>query len=83
MTGFGANKAAVSVMSALSADQDLTWRKSSWSSYNGSCVEVAAPRHDFVCVRDTKQHGAGPVLAFTQAEWQAFLTKIKTGKLGF
>ncbi|HEX4830599.1 MAG TPA: DUF397 domain-containing protein [Trebonia sp.] len=46
------------------------WRKSSYSNANGggSCLEAArAPGS--VLVRDTQQHGAGPVLRATPADW--------------
>ncbi len=60
---------------------DLTraaWHKSSRSSGNGNCVEVAAV-DDAVAVRDTKDRG-GPVLVFTAAEWRAFITGAKDGE---
>src|SRR5690242_5195529 len=50
----------------------LAWRKSS-ASAQGNCVEVAVDG-DRVLLRDTKDQGAGAVLTFTEAEWQAFLT---------
>ncbi|GAA1026770.1 hypothetical protein GCM10009557_05650 [Virgisporangium ochraceum] len=55
---------------------DATWRKSSRSSGggNGDCVEVAIGS-DSVMVRDSKQP-SGPVLAFTPAQWQAFITAV-------
>jgi hypothetical protein len=56
----------------------VTWRKSSFSGNNGgSCVEAgSAP--GAVMVRDTKQHGRGPVLTFTLDAWKAFATAVKT-----
>lgn len=58
------------------------WRKSSFSDASGNCVEVAAAE-PVVGVRDTKQHGAGPVLEFTCAAWREFLTEVKGGRLGY
>ena len=59
---------------------DLThanWCKSSYSTQNGSCVEVARlPRATAVAVRDS-QDPHGPVLTFTVSNWQAFLGQIK------
>lgn len=60
----------------IPAHPDFTgadWSKSSYSGANGGdCVEVAFVP-GWVGVRDSKQHGAGPVLAFTPAEWEAFV----------
>jgi Domain of unknown function (DUF397) len=47
------------------------WRKPG-SSGDAGCVEVAYA-HGWIGVRDTKNAGAGPVLAFTEHEWRAFL----------
>lgn len=56
------------------------WRKSSYSSGGtGNCVEVASA-DDAVGVRDSKQHGRGPVLEFTPTEWAAFLRAAKDGE---
>jgi hypothetical protein len=60
---------------------DLTraaWHKSSRSSGNGNCVEVAVV-DDAVAVRDTKDR-SGPVLVFTAAEWSAFVSGAKDGE---
>ncbi len=54
------------------------WRKSAHSSANGACVEVAFLA-DAVAVRDSKDQD-GPVLAFTSAEWDAFLSGAKNGE---
>jgi hypothetical protein len=38
---------------------DLTWRKSSFSTDNGDCVEVAVLPDGQVAVRDSKKPSAG------------------------
>jgi hypothetical protein len=57
--------------------QDLTnWRKSTYSSNGGaSCVEVANTDH--IMVRDTTQHGNGPVLTFSTSAWSAFTAQVQ------
>ena len=57
-----------------------SWQKSSFSGYNGSCFEIARLRGDRIGVRDTKDHGSGPVLVFNQDEWTAFLVGLKAGE---
>ena len=58
------------------------WRKSSYSSANGgACVEVASNLPGVVAVRDSKAP-AGPALAFTPAQWQAFAARVKIGQYG-
>jgi len=51
------------------------WRKSTFSE-SGNCVEVAAAPDGGVLFRDSK-NPAAPVLAFTAAEWEAFLDGAK------
>ena len=64
---------------------DLThanWRKSTYSTQNGSCVEVArTPGATAVAVRDS-QDPHGPTLTFTATDWQAFLRHIKGFQVG-
>jgi hypothetical protein len=55
---------------------DPRWRKSSYSDNGGDCVE-AANRNGHVLVRDSKQHGRGPVLVLTADAWQAFAEQVK------
>jgi Domain of unknown function (DUF397) len=56
------------------------WRKSSRSGGSNDCVEVSSVER-VIGVRDTKQHGAGPVVEFPAAAWRAFLEETKTGRL--
>lgn len=53
------------------------WRKSSYSGYNGDCVEVAVLGPGQVGVRDSKAHGSGPILWLSNAQWSAFLAAVR------
>ena len=53
----------------------VRWHKSSHSSANGQCVEVA-PVAGTVAVRDSK-NPAGPELIFTRQAWVAFVEGLK------
>jgi hypothetical protein len=61
---------------------DLTgaWRTSSYSNVNGECVEVADLPGGSRLVRDTKDHGRGPVLRFRDRDWEAFVAGVKYGE---
>lgn len=53
------------------------WRKSSYSNGNGGgCVE-AGHVPGAVLVRDTTQHGHGPVLRLSTETWQRFVAAIR------
>ena len=54
-----------------------TWHKSSYSSQNGDCVEAADNLPGTVVVRDSKDP-QGPVLAFSDHDWRAFVRRIKS-----
>jgi len=55
------------------------WHKSSHSSQDGNCVEVATNLDRIVAVRDSKDPH-GPALIFAPAEWEAFTTGVKGGE---
>ena len=56
------------------------WRKSTRSNAANACVEVASTQ-DVVGVRDTKEQGRGPILAFSRDHWTLFLKNLKHGSL--
>ena len=56
------------------------WQKSSYSSQNGNCLEVARNLPGAVAVRDSKDP-AGPALIFTSDQWQAFVSGLRDGRL--
>jgi hypothetical protein len=56
---------------------EIRWRKSTYSSNGGaSCIEVGQAAHS-IAIRDTKQHGRGPVLRFTPTAWRQFAEQVK------
>lgn len=56
------------------------WRKSSYSTPSGNCVE-AAELGGGVALRDSR-FPDGPALVFTSAQWGAFLCGARAGNLG-
>ncbi len=59
------------------------WRKSSYSTYNGNCVEMTVFANGEVGVRDSKDRQPGTrVLTFSGAEWSEFLTTIRASEPG-
>lgn len=69
------------MMSAVDL-QSVAWRKSSRSSTNGDCVEVA-PVAATVAVRDSKlpTEGDFPHLLLDTDTWTGLITAIKTGDI--
>ena len=61
------------------SDSSQNWIKSSYSMTNGNCVEVARLSGDVTMVRDSKDV-KGPVLGFTQGEWDAFVGGVRNGE---
>ncbi|WP_280437849.1 DUF397 domain-containing protein [Nocardia carnea] len=57
------------------------WFKSSKSSGQGDCVEVAFLDGETVGVRDSKDP-TGPALVFGAAEWAGFLTGLAADGVG-
>ena len=54
------------------------WRKSTGSD-TGGCVEVAYV-DGVIGVRDTKDEGRGPILTFTEHEWNCFIEGVERGE---
>ena len=57
-----------------------SWRKSSYSNGEASCVEVAAAART-VAVRDSKDPH-GPRLAVPAGSWAAFTQRVRQGDAG-
>jgi hypothetical protein len=61
------------------AEIDLScaeWRKSSYSSQSGNCVEVARNLPGLVAVRDSKGPAVGRLVVSREA-WQVFMKKVR------
>lgn len=63
----------------MSSSATSHWRRSTYSNSNNNCVEAAILDSGHVVLRDSKnEHGA--VLAFTPAEWEAFIKGVNDGQ---
>ena len=58
----------------------LTWRKSSASTADGGCVEVAKS-DSFVLVRDSRDR-SGTIIELTCGQWLALLRRVKDDAAG-
>ncbi|CAL9502854.1 hypothetical protein SUDANB106_03499 [Streptomyces sp. enrichment culture] len=56
----------------------FVFRKSSYSSGSGECVEVADNVAATVAVRDSKEP-AGPCIRLSPAAWSSFLSTLRGG----
>ncbi|MEV4376634.1 DUF397 domain-containing protein [Streptosporangium sp. NPDC049644] len=56
------------------------FRKSSLSGSGNDCVEVATNLPSIVAIRDSKDPSS-PVLTFSPATWNNFLTGIRNGEI--
>ena len=52
------------------------WHKSSHSSQDGNCVEVARNLPELVAIRDSKQPN-GAKLVISQETWQVFIKNVR------
>ena len=55
----------------------VNWRKASYSSNNGGACIEAGHVPSAVLVRDTTQHGTGPVLRVSLADWKRLTRAIR------
>jgi hypothetical protein len=53
------------------------WRKSSYSDNGGTACVEAGHVPGAVLIRDTTQHGRGPVLRVTPADWDCFTARVR------
>ncbi|MEU5421193.1 DUF397 domain-containing protein [Streptomyces sp. NPDC020799] len=60
----------------IASQLPVTWRKSSYSTNGGDCIEIGEGLTGVVPVRDSKDAN-GPVLTFELAAWADFITCVK------
>jgi len=66
------------IASPYQGDEQMNWKKSSYSTAQGNCVEVS-PVREGIAVRDSKIR-MGPVLRFSADVWQPFVSNVKAGQ---
>ena len=57
----------------------VRWIKASASNGSGACVETTSIKEGEILVRNSRDP-EGPILAFTKAEWVAFIAGAKAGE---
>ncbi|MFH9420774.1 DUF397 domain-containing protein [Streptomyces sp. NPDC017529] len=57
------------------------WRKSSYSSADRECVEVATNHPHTIAIRDSK-NPTGPILRLSPDAWVSFQTAVAGGRFG-
>lgn len=62
----------------MTADGVARWRKSTRSTTETACVEVAQDT-ELAAIRDSKD-ASGPVLTFAPGALAAFLAQVRTGR---
>ncbi|GLY33442.1 DUF397 domain-containing protein [Kineosporia sp. NBRC 101731] len=61
-------------------EMKIDFFKASASADNNACVEMGLTTEGTVLLRDSKQHGQGPVLEFTPGEIAALIDGAKRGE---
>ncbi|GAA3387181.1 DUF397 domain-containing protein [Cryptosporangium minutisporangium] len=64
----------------MSADSSVVWRKSTYSSGDGNCLEIAVTAAESVYVRDSK-HPNSYVLNFSRESWTSFTSALREGEI--
>lgn len=64
----------------MNRSSTFTFRKSSYSGNNGSCIEFASTGGSTFAIRDSKDK-SGPILSFTARDIRAFVTDVRDGRL--
>ena len=54
-----------------------TWRKSTYSNAQGSCVEAGSMPGRILTRDTTQKHGDGPVVSVSAAAWRRFTATIR------